>query len=191
MKRSAPLKRGKPLGRGKPMKRGGALKRGGGMKRTASLRRTVRRETSAERIARLRFNAVVAGEDGYCFYVEMLDPYYAGELCRRRPRHQCDGALDAHHLVEKQWIRQYFGDLPDDEFLAILFSPQIGCPLCRAGHERVKALRVYRDELTEECIEFCEDVDRRYGDVRMPGGAKRPSMLARLERECPIREESR
>jgi hypothetical protein len=186
MKRSAPLKRRTPLRRSKPMKRGGALKRGSGLKRTGSLRRTVRRETAAERRARLHFNHVVC-EDRSCFYAELID---CDDLQLRRPGHECDGVLDAHHLVEKQWIKQYFGDLPEDKLLTILFSPLIGCPLCRLGHSQVKTLHVYRDELTEECIEFCEDVDRRYGDVPMPGGAKRPSMLARLEQECPRRSKA-
>lgn len=140
------------------------------------------RESVAATQARQLFNRIVCLER--CFYSDRTQ-----EDEPRREGHVCTYPLDAHHLVEKQWIKRYFGDLPEAEFLAILHNPLIGCPLCRAGHDAVKTLLIYWEELRVECIEFCEEVDRRYGDVPLPGGGKRPSMLARLEHECPKREE--
>lgn len=125
--------------------------------------------SAAETRARQRFNDEVRANP--CFYSERVD----GEA--RRRGHVCTYPLDAHHLVEKQWIRREFGDLPEDELLAILYSPQIGAPLCRAGHEGVKRLRIRWHELSDECKLFCRWVDETYG-------ASHPSMYERLRLEC-------
>jgi hypothetical protein len=125
--------------------------------------------SAAETRARHRFNAEV--RDHPCFYSEVI----AGET--RRPGHVCTYPLDAHHLVEKQWIRREFGDLPEDELLAILYAPQIGAPLCRAGHDGVKRLRIHWHELSDECKLFCREIDERYG-------SNHPSMYERLRLEC-------
>jgi hypothetical protein len=127
--------------------------------------------SDAETKARQRFNREV--RDKECFYSERID----GEA--RRGGHVCTYPLDAHHLVEKQWIRREFGDLPEDELLAILYAPQIGAPLCRAGHEGVKRLRIHWHEVSDECKLFCLEVDRRYGD-------NHPSMFERLRLECGL-----
>lgn len=166
MKRSAPLQRRTPL------------KRGGPLKRTSGLKRRRRQpETSAAKAARLHFNAVVTSEK--CFFADVTE---AGDP--RRPGHVCDGELDAHHLIEKQWIKRNFGDLPADELLAILFAPIIGAPLCRDAHEPVtrRTARIYFDELDDDLIDECRRIDERYA---LPS---RPSLLARLEIECPKRE---
>jgi hypothetical protein len=178
VKRSAPLQRRAPLRRGKPLKRGGPLKRGKPLKRTSGLKRRRRPESSAAKAARLAFNENVCAEP--CFFADYTE---AGEP--RRPGHVCDGPKDAHHLIEKQWIKRYFGDLPEDELLEILFATIIGCPLCRYGaHEPVtrKTARIYFDELDPDLIDFCIRIDERYA---LPS---RPSILARLEIECPKRE---
>jgi hypothetical protein len=162
VKRSAPLQRHTPLKRGKP------------------LRNTRRRRTRAEKEACDRFNLEVCDERP-CFFATTKPPY--GHP--RRPGHICAGVLDAHHLIEKQWIRRYFGDLPEDELLEILYAPIIGSPLCRdRAHEAVgrRMDRIYFDELEDDLIDFCIRVDERYA---LPS---RPSLRARLEIECPKRE---
>lgn len=125
--------------------------------------------SSAETKARQRFNREVRSRK--CFYAEVID----GE--KRRKGHDCTYPLDGHHIVEKQWIRREFGDLPEDELLEILYSPKIGAPLCRGGHEGVKRLRLYWHEVSDECKLFCREVDERYGH-------NHPSMYERLRREC-------
>ena len=175
MKRSAPLQRRTPLRRGKPLKRGAPLKR------TGSLKRRRRRKSSAETDARLHFEAIVLAKP--CFFADLL--WEDGPP--RRPGHACDGDCDAHHLIAKSWIQKYFNDLPEDELLAIKYAPIIGCPLCRGGHDALPAnlkrgRRVYFDELDPDLIDFCERIDERYA---LPS---RPSILARLEIECPKRE---
>lgn len=99
-----------------------------------------------------------------------------------RPGHRCWGPIDPHHLVPATWIRQTFGDLPDDELAAILYEPAIGAPLCRAFHQAVEDRNeiIAWHELDDEAKLFCQRVDERY-----PG---RPSMLERLRLESPARE---
>jgi hypothetical protein len=112
-------------------------------------------------------------------------------VCAGAGVHNCEGRKDAHHLVEKQWIRRNFSDLPEDELLAILFDPRIGAPLCRAAHDNIKKERIYWDEVSEECKEFCAEVDKRHRhSVESLTGRRiftRPSMLTRLKLECPER----
>lgn len=134
-------------------------------KKPSSLQRA---ESSAETMARQHFNREVTAKR--CFYSERID----GEA--RRRGHVCTYPLDAHHIIEKQWIRREFGDLPEDDLIAIVFDPRIGTPLCRAGHENVKRLRIYWHEISDECKLFCCWVDETY-----PG---HPSMFERLRREC-------
>jgi hypothetical protein len=130
-----------------------------------------RRESKEEIEARQLFNREVCVNR--CFYSEQID----GES--RRKGHLCTYPLDAHHLVEKQWIRREFGDLPEDELLAILYAVAIGSPLCRGGHENVKRLLIQWHEVSDECKLFCQGVDERYGH-------NHPSMLERLKRECGV-----
>jgi hypothetical protein len=130
----------------------------------------MRQESSAETVARKRFNDAVKAER--CFYSERID----GEA--RRRGHVCTYPLDAHHIVEKQWIRREYGDLPEDELITIVFDPRIGTPLCRGGHENVKSLRIYWHEVSDECKLFCRWVDETY-----PGHS---SMFQRLRKECLV-----
>jgi hypothetical protein len=145
-----------PLKPGKPPRRTGSLRRTGGPKRTA------RREPSAERIAREEFNRVVLAWP--CLFT-------------LRPGHVCDGPLDAHHLVPKNFLRHRFSHLPLKQLLAILFDPRIGAPLCRYGaHDPVthRTAFVYREDLSHECLDFVTSL---------------PSfVLLRLEEECPRRD---
>lgn len=146
-------------------------------RRDGGLKQTHRRETPAEKKARDHFNETVKGYP--CFF------------SRRRQPHKCSGPKDAHHLIEKQWIRRNYADLPSAELAAILFDPRIGSPLCRYGaHDPItrKATRIYWDELTDECIELCREVDQKYLDRPTSAGIRRQSMLARLEHECPKRK---
>ena len=181
-------------------------------KKRSTLKRSQRRESRAERAARLHFNEVVKGRR--CFFIGRRDcPRCSGSgivyvppnrlfhppreaehrtcwICNGTGSHVCSPPKDAHHLVRASWIKCNFADLPEAELLAILYSPLIGCPLCRAAHDPVtaKTQRIYFNELTPECIEFCEEVDRRYLEVLTPAGVRRASMVEELRRECPVRE---
>lgn len=121
-------------------------------------------ESKAEKAARERFNEVV--KSWPCLF------------SRTRRNHKCDGELDAHHLIPKNFIRFRLSKLPESELLPILFSPQIGAPLCRRAHEQVtrKMDYVYFDELSEECLELVASLP--------------DFMLLRLEIESPKRERS-
>jgi hypothetical protein len=139
--------------------------------------------TGSYDLARRRFNNVVC--ETRCFFAdidELGDP--------RRPDHRCPNfRLDAHHLVPKQFIEGNYPDLPEDDFLAIIFNPLIGAPLCRNAHDRVtlRSECIYFEELRLECVELCESVDAQWGDVLLPSGTKRQSMLTRLQLESPSR----
>lgn len=139
--------------------------------------------TAAYDRARRQFNNVVCSNR--CFFSDVDD--YGNP---RREGHVCSYPLDSHHLVPKQHIQANFSDLPADEFLAIIFNPLIGAPLCRRGHDQVTLhhASIYFDELRVECIEYCESVDRQWGDIPTPSGVRRQSMLGRLELESPKRE---
>lgn len=140
------------------------------------------RETPARSAARRNFNRAVKQHG--CFYSAYRSP--TGKP--RREDHRCVYPLDAHHIVEKNWIERNYADLPEDELLAILFDPRIGAPLCRGGHEAVKTLRIYWHEVSDECKEACQEVDRQWLDVKTPAGLQRQSMYEELRRVCPERE---
>lgn len=157
-----------------------SLGRSSSPSQSKELKRTQRREGPAEKKARDNFNEAVT--DWPCFFSRWRQP------------HKCNGLKDAHHLVEKQWIRRNYADLPEAKLAAILFDPRIGAPLCRyAAHDPItrKVARIYWDELTEECIEFCREVDGRYLNLKTPAGIRRQSMLIRLEQECPKRKQEK
>ena len=151
------------------------MKQGGGFK--------AERESSARRDARDHFNRAVLGRRG-CFY----SAYASRTGEPRRDGHVCVYPMDAHHLVEKQWIESNYADLDEADRLAILFDPRIGAPLCRAGHENVLSLRIYWHEVSEECREACREVDRQWLDVLTPAGLRRTSMYEELRRVCPTRD---
>lgn len=130
--------------------------------RRAALGRSRRVESKAEKRAREEFNETVTAWP--CLFSET------------RRGHVCDGRLDAHHLVPKQFIRTRFSTLPEPDLLAILFHPHIGAPLCRVAHEQVtrRSEYVYWHELSEECLELV--------------GSLPDFMLLRLEAESPKRK---
>jgi hypothetical protein len=142
-----------------------------------------RAESPARRAAREHFNRAVKRHR--CFY----SAYRSPDGKPRREDHHCIYPLDAHHIITKQWIETNYADLPEDELLEILFDPRIGAPLCRAGHENVVSLHIYWDEVSAECIEACQEVDRRWLDVPTPAGIRRQSMCEELRRVCPKRKE--
>jgi hypothetical protein len=150
-------------------------------KRSAGFRAD--RETPARRSAREAFNRAVKAHR--CFY----SAYRAATGKPRREGHRCTYPLDAHHIVEKRWIEDNFPDLSEAELLAILFDPRIGAPLCRSGHDAVKSLRIFWDEVSDECKEACREVDRQWLDVPTPAGVRRKSMYAELRRACPPRSQ--
>lgn len=153
-------------------------------KRSTSTKAPGRKGTASYDRARRIFNNVVCGER--CFFAdrdELDNP--------RRPGHRCPSfRLDAHHLVPQSWIAGNYPDLPEQDFLEIVFNPLIGAPLCRSAHDRVtlNSDYIYFDELRVEAIEFCEAVDQQWENVPLPAGGKRQSMLERLRMECPARE---
>jgi hypothetical protein len=162
-------------------------------RRRSTLKRTSRKESKAERAARDHFNATVKGRG--CWFADSRPceecdgtgwwSDWNGEeggagrcgLCEGDGKHRCDGPLDAHHLVPKQFLRKRFqGVLPEDQFVAILFNPKIGAPLCRKAHDRIEsgADRIYWDDLTDECIDHVFSL---------------PDFVAlRLEEDCPKRD---
>lgn len=157
------------------------------------LKRTHRRETPLEKEARDHFNDVVksypcwfrvtrpCGNCGGSGEVEtLLEGDFAMATCAAcggDGRHHCSGEKDAHHVIKKQFIRRMFqAVLPEPAFVAILFNPRIGAPLCRYGsHEPVEKgqARIYWEDLSEECIEYV--------------GSLPDFMLIELERQCPKR----
>lgn len=139
-------------------------------------------ESSARRSAREAFNRAV--KDHRCFYSNYLSP----DGKPRRKDHECVYPLDAHHVVEKSWIETNYSDLSEEDLLAILFDARIGAPLCRAGHDAVKTLQIFWDEVSEECKQACRDADERWLDVLTPAGVRRKSMYFELRRVCPDRE---
>lgn len=184
----------------KELRRTGSLSRASekkaARKRGAGLKRTRRRETAAEKRARLHFNDTVkswpcwfrkhrpceaCGGEGTTFLP--LESELAGwevsidcDVCGGSGEHTCSGRKDAHHLIPKDFIRRMFeAVLPEDQFVAILHNPKIGAPLCRKAHDRIEAGsdRIYWEDLSEECIEYV--------------GSLPDFVLIRLERECPKR----
>lgn len=149
------------------------LKQGSGFK--------AENETSARQRAREHFNAVVLSHR--CFYSAYRSP--TGKP--RREGHVCEPPYDAHHLVEKRFLETNYSDLPEEELLAILFDPRIGAPLCRGGHENVKSLRIYWDEVSPDCKQACQEVDEKWLDVLTSAGVRRKSMYGELRRVCPTR----
>ncbi len=180
-------------------------------KRRSSLKRTQRRESAAEKRARLHFNETVLDrrpcffrgrrpcehcrgdgeivelgfELGGCAGPSEIEEREGCLACSGNGEHHCSGRKDAHHLVEKQFIRRNYADLPEDKLLAILFDPRIGAPLCRTAHDGIKANKIFWHELTDECKEFCAEVDDLYLHLPTPAGARRQSMSVRLKQECP------
>jgi hypothetical protein len=140
-----------------------------------ALKKTAKRVTGAYDKARRVFNNAVC--QSKCVFAGV------------REGHRCGYPLDGHHGVPKDWIRQNYSDLPEIEYLFILFNRKIGYPLCRPGHEAVEGRSdyIYRDELRDETVEFCEWVDETYRKIPLPSGSTRPSMLSRLYLESPER----
>jgi hypothetical protein len=165
-------------------------------RRSSPLKRTRRRETAAEKRARLHFNEVV--KSWPCWFSwhrpcercegggEIAVPLRSGgveygpqfidcPVCNGDGKHHCTHPKDSHHLVPKDFIRQRFRTLPEPELLSILFNPLIGAPICRKAHEAVESGndKIYWQDLTEECLEYV--------------GSLPESVLVRLEIECPKR----
>lgn len=152
-------------------------------KRRKPMGRSARKGTPAYDRARRNFNTVVCSER--CFFSDFNE---AGDP--RRPGHRCTYPLDGHHLVPKSFLFENFADLPEDEFLAIIFDPRIGAPLCSKAHHTVEIKvgedpYIYWEELEDDCAEFCERIDEKYAEVPLPSGSKRQSMLERLKLESP------
>ena len=150
--------------------------------RKASTKAPGRKGTASYDRARRLFNSEVCGKR--CFFAD-ADEF--GD--RRRPDHICRYPLDGHHLVEKQFIERNYSDLPERDFLQIIFNSLIGAPLCQVAHPlvTVNSDYIYFEELRIEVVEFCEEVDAIWLDVPLPGGGHRQSMLERLRSESPSR----
>lgn len=166
-----------------------------GPQRQSGLKRTRRRETAAEKKARLNFNAKVKARK--CWFAwhrtcELCDGKGAirGQLrggteptvdatcpaCEGDGKHRCTKPKDAHHLVPQRFTRKMFkAVLPEDQFVAILHNPLIGASLCRKAHDAIEAKqdRIYWEDLTPECIEYV--------------GSLPDFVLIELERQCPKR----
>lgn len=143
-----------------------------------------KKRSQAEREAHAHFRKVVLewGREKGCW------------VARFRPEHRCWGPMDPHHLVKAEWIRKTFADLPEDQLLAILYAPIIGCPTCRQGHQEIETRKVviYQDELDPDCIDFCQRQGRgMYGRLLMacperPSGEERSDVdNDLLAKGCP------
>jgi hypothetical protein len=168
----------------KPMQRGEQKR-----KPQKPLKRTRRRETAAEKKARLNFNAKVKARK--CWFAwhrpcercggsgetELMSGIrWTCTACNGDGKHHCKGPKDARHLVPKDFIRRMFkAVLPEDQFVALLHNPKLGAPLCRKAHDAIEAgnERIYWEDLTDEAIEYA--------------GSVHDSVLMRLENECPKR----
>lgn len=130
-------------------------------------------ESSVLAEAHGRFSTLVT--EWPCFFADKV----SGQ--RRRPGHHCWGDIDPHHLIPADFIRKYFGDLPDPELADILYAPIIGVALCRTAHEAVEARTdfIHWQELDPELVVFCVRMDKRYPERR--------SLLERLKVESPGR----
>lgn len=188
----------------KQLKRGGPLRRvsekrqvedqQAGRRRPA-LKRTRRRETPLEREAREHFNATVKARPCLfkitrpcrpCQGTGEVDTHLEGDYakaicaaCGGDGKHHCRGEKDAHHIIKKSFIRMQFqAILPEPEFVAILFHPHIGAPLCRYdAHESVELGndRIYWEDLSPECLELVSSLP--------------DFVLIELERKCPKRQQ--
>jgi len=177
----------------KPLTRQGS-KKDRHVRRGSPLKRTRRRETAAEKRARRHFNGTVKSWPCWfswhrdCEQCEgnggELDPIAEAwaecPVCEGDGRHHCTYPKDAHHLVPKAFLRQRFeAILPEDRFVAILFNPLIGAPLCRKAHDAIEsgADRIYWEDLSPECLEYV--------------GSLPEAVQMRLELECPKRPTQR
>ena len=143
-----------------------------GMKRNARKRASrnngrLRYQSDAESRAAEEFHQIVASLG--CWAKE------------NREGHICAGRVEAHHVIEAQWWRREFRDLPEAKLIALVYDPVIAAPLCGGFHAAVTAKRevIHFHELDRELIEHCERLDQEY-----PGRA----VLARLRLECPTRD---
>lgn len=135
----------------------------------------LRNQTDAESRAAEEFHELVAPTGEACWAKEA------------RYGHVCSGNLEAHHIIPLDFWRRAFGDLPEEERLKLMYAPVIGAPLCGRFHASItpsvggKKDTIYFTELDRELIEHCERLDLQYPDR---------GVLARLQHECPIREEA-
>lgn len=152
-------------------------------KRSEKERLPGRRGTASYDRAKRIFSTDVCSKR--CFFV------WVNELREQaRPGHQCNSnRLEAHHVLDKSWIERNYPDLPEAEFLNIIFNFKIGVPLCPAAHHliTVHSTYIYFEEVRFEAIELAEEVDALWLDVPLPNGTKRGSMLDKLKSQCPPR----
>lgn len=131
---------------------------------SAGLKRTRRRRSPEEIAAESVFRAAVLE--------------YRCLLAQTRRGHRCDGPVDAHHLIEAQWLKAHFSTM--DRKWDLVYAPEIGVPLCRWGrptnHVAITshADYIFFDEVPQRCLDWTEAHGIRY----------------RLERECPQRREA-
>jgi hypothetical protein len=180
----------KPLPAKSP-KRQAEEDRGARPRRRSGLKQTQRRETAAEKRARLHFKEIVKARKCWFAWHRPCercggkgetklagDMWWVCTACNGDGRHHCEGRKDAHHLVPQRFTRRMFqGVLSEADFVAILHNPLIGAPLCRKAHDLIEAKRdrIYFEDLTPECIEYV--------------GALPDFVLIELERQCPKRPE--
>lgn len=109
--------------------------------------------TKEEQEGRLRFKTLVIACDGGCIV--------------HGDSGDCEGVLQAHHVVTQQQLRQH-------GFAALLWDPNNGATVCEKAHERhTKALeRIPRDRLPARCLRFAAQhgfesvLDRYYAPAR-------------------------
>jgi hypothetical protein len=94
----------------------------------------------------------------------------------------CDGPIDAHHIISKQYIKLKTYPAAPEAILDILYDPRNGIPLCRKHHQQVDTnyILLHEDQIAphafdaisfayqhgfyqryEQGVEFCDWDERK------------------------------
>ena len=121
------------------------------------MKRRPKKRSAAEREAHDRFRRLVLAEP--CLFSQT------------RQEHRCEGQLDPHHVLPKQFLKAHFSTQPDSIKWRLIHAPELGVPLCRSAHDAVTvhATHVWREELPARVCDFASEWGVGW----------------RLEQECP------
>jgi len=79
-----------------------------------------------------------------------------GNGCVMAPESPCDGPLDAHHVLSKQFLKAHVSTLEEQAGLAIIWDPANGVKVCRKHHGLLttKARRLTRAMVPQDVWDF-------------------------------------
>lgn len=154
--KQTPLQRRTPLRQGKPLSRGSG-RSGKALKRTAPRR--------VEGYDYERFCQGIADRDG-------ADCWVRRNVSLPPEALSCDGQLDGHHVLPKQWLKSEFSRLrviPTRDVLGAatlsdwLNDPRNGILVCRRHHDLLENARIAIDpESLPPCVvEFAAELGER------------------------------